>query len=210
MLQFQTVTEPTLALLRELMRLPELNAFFLVRGTNLSLKLGHRISVDLELFTDGPFDSDALLRALENQFPDLMIIRHTPGAILAYIQKIKVDFIVYEYELLQPVEEVDGIRFASLPDVAAMKINAVSRRGVKKDFWDIAELLDHFSLEQMFQFFKQKRKATDVGHLVRSLVYFADAEESESPLALKKNTWAEVKKKIERNVRMYVQDQTQS
>ena len=192
------------------MRLPELKAFFLVGGTNLSLKLGHRISVDLDLFTDAPFDSDALLRMLESKFPDLIIIRHTPGAVLAYIQKIKVDFIVYEYELLQPVEEVEDIRFASLPDVAAMKINAVSRRGVKKDFWDIAELLDHFSLEQIFQFFKQKHKATDVGHLVRSLVYFADTEESEPPLMLKKNTWKEVKKKIERNVRKYVQDQTQS
>lgn len=208
MLQFKTVTESTLALLRELMRLPELKAFFLVGGTNLSLKLGHRISVDLDLFTDTPFDSDALLRTLENRFPDLIIIRHTPGAILAYIQKIKVDFIVYEYELLQSVEEFDGIRFASLPDVAAMKINAVSRRGVKKDFWDIAELLDHFSLEQMLLFFKQKHKATDVGHLVRSLVYFADAEESEPPLTLKKYTWNGVKKKIERSVRMFVQDQT--
>lgn len=192
------------------MRLPELKAFFLVGGTNLSLKLGHRISVDLDLFTDAPFDSDALLRTLEGKFPDLIIIRHTPGAVLVYIQKIKVDFIVYEYELLQPVEEVDGVRFASLPDVAAMKINAVSRRGVKKDFWDIAELLDHFSLEQMFQFFKQKHKATDIGHLVRSLVYFADAEGSDPPLMLKKNTWKEVKKKIERNVRKYVEDQTQS
>lgn len=210
MLQYQTLTESTLALLRELMRLPELKAFFLVGGTNLSLKLGHRISVDLDLFTDMPFDSDTLLRTLEGKFPDLIIIRHTPGAVLAYIQKVKVDFIVYEYDLLQPVEEIDGIRFVSLPDVAAMKVNAVSRRGVKKDFWDIAELLDHFSLEQMFQFFKKKHKATDVGHLVRSMVYFADAEESESPLTLKKNTWAEVKKKIERKVRMYVQDQTHS
>ncbi len=112
--------------------------------------------------------------------------------------------------MLGPIEEIDGIRLASLLDLVAMKVNAISRRGVQKDFWDIAELLDHFSLEQMLLFFKQKHKATDVGHIVRSLVYFADADESEPPLTLKKHTWNGVKKKIEGAVRKYVQDQTQS
>ncbi len=209
MLQIQAVAEPALELLKELMRLPELKSFFLVGGTNLSLKLGHRRSVDLDFFTNSPFDSDALLNVLEKKFSDLVVVRRTPGAILGYIQEVKVDFILYEYPMLQPVEEIDGFRFASLSDIAAMKINAISRRGVQKDFWDIAELLDHFSLEQMLSFFKQKHKATDIGHLVRSLVYFADAEESESPLALKKNTWVAVKLKIETSVRAYVQNQTQ-
>jgi len=197
-----------LELLKELMQLPELKSFFLVGGTNLSLKLGHRRSVDLDFFTNSPFDSDTLLRMLEKRFSDLVIVRHTPGAILGYIRRVKVDFILYEYPMLQPIEEIDGIRLAALPDIAAMKINAISRRGVQKDFWDIAELLDHFSLEQMLLFFKQKHQATDIGHLVRSLIYFADADGSEPPLALKKNTWSDVKIKIEASVRDYVQNQT--
>ena len=210
MLQKQTVTESTLALLNELMQLPELRSFFLVGGTNLSLKLGHRISVDLDLFTDAPFDRDALLGTLEKRFSDLLIIKHTPGAILGFIERVKVDFILYEYPMLAPIEEIDGIRLASLPDLAAMKVNAISRRGVQKDFWDIAELLDHFSLEEMLLFFKQKHKATDVGHIVRSLVYFADADESEPPLTLKTHNWDGVKKKIEGAVRKYVRNQTRS
>lgn len=210
MLQKQTVSESILALLNELMQLPELASFFLVWGTNLSLRLGHRISVDLDLFIDAPFDSEVLLGALEKRFFDLLIIKHTPGSILCFIERVKVDFILYEYPMLEPIEVVDGIRLASLPDLAAMKVNAISRRGVQKDFWDIAELLDHYSLEQMLLFFKQKHKATDVGHIVRSLVYFADADKSEPPLTLKKNTWNGVKKKIEGAVRKYVRDQTQS
>ncbi|MPR35098.1 nucleotidyl transferase AbiEii/AbiGii toxin family protein [Salmonirosea aquatica] len=209
MLQRKTVAESTLDLLNELMQLPELSSFFLVGGTNLSLKLGHRVSVDLDLFTETPFDSDVLLGALEKRFADLIIVRHTPGAILGYIRRVKVDFILYEYLLLEPIEVIDDIRLASLPDVVAMKINAISRRGVQKDFWDIAELLDHFSLEQMLLFFKQKHTATDVGHILRSLIYFADADGSEPPLSLKKHNWNSVKEKIKRAVRDYIKAQTQ-
>lgn len=208
MLQTQTVTEPTLGLLKELMVIPDLLSFFLVGGTNLSLKLGHRRSIDIDLFTNTPFDSDALLRVLEKKYSELIIIKHTPGAILGYINGIKVDLILYDYQMLESVEVIDTIRFASLPDVVAMKISAISRRGAQKDFWDLAELLDHYSLEQMLSFFAQKHKATDIGHIVRSLIYFADAEESEPPLTLKKVTWKAVKNKIEKTVRKYIQDQT--
>jgi predicted nucleotidyltransferase component of viral defense system len=101
--------------------------------------------------------------------------------LFAYIGDLKVDMVLLPYPWLQPFDEVEGIRLASLPDIAAMKLSAIARRGVKKDFWDIAALLDFFSLEEMIDFYKAKYSSRDIFHLLRSLVYFADTEAQKDP-----------------------------
>ena len=77
---------------------------------------------------------------------------------------------------LSSVEMIEGIRLASVPDIIAMKLNAITRRSTKKDFFDIAELLDRYSLQEMLHFFTDKYAATDIGFVVRSLTYFEGAE----------------------------------
>lgn len=163
MLYKETVTGTTLELLKRLMADPGLAQFALVGGTNLSLRLGHRKSIDLDLFTNSSFDAQLLAARL-------------------------------------PVV----IRMASLPDVAAMKLSAVARRGVKKDFWDIATLLHHFSLDEMLGFYRTNYSSHDIFHLLRSLVYFIDAEAQKDPAPLNEVTWKQVKKKIEASVQRYI------
>lgn len=197
MLYENTVAPATLGLLRELMQMKELKDFALVGGTNLSLRFGHRISEDLDIFANEPYDSEEVALPLQKRYPnEITVVEKRVHTVLAYIQAVKVDLVLHRYPYLQPVETIDGIRLVSVPDIAAMKLNAITRRGVKKDFFDLAELLDRYTLEEMLQFFTDKYATVDIGFVVRSLTYFVEAEASKDPIMLKKITWDKVKQKI--------------
>lgn len=109
---------------------------------------------------------------------------------------------------LQPVETVEGIRMASVPDIVAMKLNAITRRSTKKDFFDIFELLDYFSLKEMLDFFATKYTTTDIGFVVRSLTYFDGAENSKDPILIKQVNWDQVKQKIQQAVQDFWRQQS--
>lgn len=207
MLYENTVAPATLGLLRELMQVEVLKSFALVGGTNLSLRLGHRISEDLDVFANEPYDSDEIASPLLELFPgEINIVEQRAHTLLAYIRTVKVDIILHRYPYLQPIEVIEGLRLASIPDIIAMKLNAITRRSTKKDFFDIAELLDQYSLQEMLAFFTQKYAATDIGFVVRSLTYFVEVENSKEPVMLKKDNWKEVKLKIQKAVQDFWRD----
>jgi len=199
MLFKETVATSTLELLESLMAIPELSDFALVGGTNLALRFGHRISVDIDLFSNKPFDSNDIVPVLLNNYPSLLITSQKKSSLQCWISDIKVDIVLHEYPYLQPVDIISGLRLASTSDIVAMKLNAVSQRGARKDFWDIAELLDQYSLEDMLQFFSSKYKMYEVFHIVRSLSYFDDADNmpAASVIPLKNISWTDVKNKIQ-------------
>jgi hypothetical protein len=186
------------------MGMQEMKKFSLVGGTNLALRLGHRLSIDLDLFTNEPFEPEFVYRVLESKFEGTVMASQSDQMLFLFIGDLKIDIVQLPYPWLQPYEEEEGIRLASLPDIAAMKLSAVARRGVKKDFWDIAALLDHYSLEDMIEFYKEKYTSRDIFHLLRSLVYFTDAETQKDPEPIIKTTWAKVKNKVSVAVRQYV------
>lgn len=69
--------------------------------------------------------------------------------------------------------------------------------GLKKDFWDVARLLNEFSLREMLDFYREKYQQNDIGHVLRSLAYFEEAEQSEETIInLDKTKWMDVKNKI--------------
>ena len=206
MLHTQTVTGATLGLLKRLMALPELAQFTLVGGTNLSLRLGHRKSIDLDLFTNDSFDPQVLAATLPSIFPKTEVVSMSNVMLFLYIEDVKTDMVALPYPWLQAFDVEEEIRLASLPDIAAMKLSAIARRGVKKDFWDIAALLDYFSLEEMLDFYRRKYSSHDIFHLLRSLVYFNDAEAQKDPDPLDNTTWKQVRKKVETVVKRYVDD----
>ena len=87
----------------------------------------------------------------------------------------------------------------------AMKINAILRRAVKKDFWDIAELLQYYSLRNCIDFYNTKFKNQLLAiSIPKAITYFDDAEESEDTVSLKNQTWDSVKKTIQKAVREYL------
>ncbi|HXS57671.1 MAG TPA: nucleotidyl transferase AbiEii/AbiGii toxin family protein [Hanamia sp.] len=207
MLQTQTIEPATLSLLKKLMQLPELLDFSLVGGTALSLYYGHRLSIDLDLFSTKDFSNDDLIPALENAFKGFAYRNvNSPIGLFGFIDDVKVDFVKQHYHPIieEPVVE-EGIRIFSIPDIIAMKINAVLKRGAKKDFWDIAELLQHYSIENFISFYNKKYTSQQLLiSIPQAIIYFDDAEESEAPISLKGQTWEQVKHSIREKVRDYL------
>jgi predicted nucleotidyltransferase component of viral defense system len=207
MLQTQTVEPNTFSLLKELMEVPSLKPSFLVGGTALSLKYGHRISIDLDLFYTEDLNKVSIIEELSKTFNDKFDYRGNPNSfgIFCSINDVKVDIIKYPHTLIHDTQTIDGIRMYHTDDIVAMKINAILGRGKKKDFWDIAELLNHYSVKKMIELHKQKYPSQML--LIstpQALTYFDDANESEDPISLKGQTWEEVKRIISKAVREYL------
>ncbi len=208
MLYKNTVQQSTYELLKKLMQIPELSEFVLVGGTNLSLKLGHRISIDLDIFTNTKFDRDEVFKGIITALPQTVKIDERKQTIWLIIDGVKVDIILHEYSYIKPIEVIDGIRFMAIEDIIPMKLEAMATRGVKKDFWDIAELLNLFDLQTMVHFYELKYPNSDIGYVIRSMTYFVDAEiQKDNPEDLKGVTWEQVKSKVKKTVEMYVKQQ---
>ena len=207
MLFTSTVQPDTLTLLDKLMQISELSEFGLVGGTNLSLRFGHRISVDLDLFTNKPFDRDEMYSGILRFLPQTILLDQRKQTIWLTINGVKVDLILHEYPYIRGIEEINGIRFLSVEDIIPMKLEAMATRGAKKDFWDIAELLNYFRLPQMLNFYQQKYPNSDPGHVLLAMTYFADAEvEKIDPQSLTDITWEQVKDRMKLTVNEYVRD----
>lgn len=207
MLQAQTIEPHTLSLLKELMQIDCLSQFSLVGGTALALKFGHRHSIDLDLFNNEPFDSNFILVQLEQIFQGRLRFedRNPKWAIFCYVDNIKVDIVKYPHSTINEIESIENIRMYSTPDIGAMKINAILGRGRKKDFWDLAELLNIYSFEELISFHKKKYPSQQLLiSIPQAVTYFDDAEESEEPLSLKGQTWEGVKKFIRSEVSEYL------
>lgn len=207
MLHLKTVEPSTFSVLKQLLGMPQLEGFSLVGGTALSLLYGHRKSVDLDLFSNAPFENASIIEALKNKFRDEFIMEERPPhfGIFCFVAGVKVDLIRHPHSLIRPGQIIDGIRMFSTEDIIAMKIQAVLGRGRKKDFWDIAELLNHFTVADFTEFHKQKFTTQNLMITVpQAISYFADAEESEDPISLKKQTWRSVQEFIHAKVREYL------
>ncbi len=204
MLREETVEPATLGLLKSLVELPELKQFRLVGGTALSLLLGHRRSIDLDLFTDNPFDKEILIPALEDKFGHISIINDRNKSILqCIIQNVKVDFVCVRDPFLNTVQILDNIPFADIKDLIALKLNAVKGRGIKKDYWDVARLLQDYSFDDLFKFYHDRYNYDDTFAVIRSVAYFADAEETIDPICLNNMTWEKVKEVITKALKEY-------
>lgn len=207
MLHYSTIEPDALVVLKRLMSITSLNMFNLVGGTALSLHYGHRLSIDLDLFTNESFDNLELAHTLERNFTGFTY-RNTdnPIGLFGSIDGTKVDFVKnVKLPLLKPLIIEDDLRLLSPQDILAMKINAILKRGVKKDFWDIAELLNHFSVEYLIDAYILKYPSQQLLISIPfALTYFTDAEESPDPISLHGQTWGEVKSFIRGKVNEYL------
>ena len=192
MLYLETVESSTLELLKKLQRLPVLEQTRVVGGTALALQLGHRKSIDLDFF--GTVDCEAeYLRESIAGIASLTILKESPHIHIYIVDGIKVDIVNYKYPWLDDVVLEQGLRLASVNDIAAMKITAIIGRGTKKDFIDIAFLLHHFSLEEILHFYAAKYNDSSVFMAMKSLAYFDDAEADPMPDMFVNQSWQQVK-----------------
>ncbi|MBQ6014504.1 MAG: nucleotidyl transferase AbiEii/AbiGii toxin family protein [Firmicutes bacterium] len=174
MLHTETVERKTLELLRKLQGYDILDESLLVGGTSLALQIGHRSSDDLDLFTTSEFDLIELQDILYSAF-DFVPQRITGRSIIGFINGIKVDFIYHPFRWIGEGIKDDGIRIASLEDIAAMKVHAIINSGERpKDFVDLAYLSRYFSYDKMKDLLLQKYPNYDPIMADRAVNYFDD------------------------------------
>ncbi|WP_316847658.1 nucleotidyl transferase AbiEii/AbiGii toxin family protein [Pedobacter psychrodurus] len=197
MLYKETVKEGTLDLIKKLMSDQRLNSFYLVGGTALSLRIGHRQSIDIDLFNSSDFDGDNLAAHLRNNY-DADVKRHKSNYTSGSIGEVDFDFISHKYPSIKPIETIDGIRMMSNEDISAMKINAIVNSGQRiKDFIDIHYLLKEMSLDKILNYYSQKYPNVDHKTAKSSLLYHQDIDFN-VPVMLTdgKLKWQEVKQGI--------------
>lgn len=203
-LYYKTVTPLLLDILKTLMVTKEFDAFRLAGGTALSLYKGHRLSVDIDLFTDaeyGTIDFLAITNFLEKTYgyvdsskDDIIGLGKSYFVGNTKDECIKLDVYYSTDNFIDDVQYIDGIRLASAEDIIAMKLDVVSRGGRKKDFWDLHELKDEYTIDEMFALHLKKHEYTHNRELIRNnFTKFENADEDFDPYCLKNKTWEIIK-----------------
>lgn len=205
MLCKNTIESGSLELLIKLQGTDLLKDFHLAGGTSLALQIGHRISIDLDLFSQNDFDTNYLLEQLEQNFGfrlDYAAINTLKGS----INDIKIDFVSHKYPFVKPPLEIEQISIFSIEDIAAMKLNAIAGNGTRsKDFIDIYFILKQFSVNEILEFYRIKYKTRNLMHIVKSLIYFEEINVQDWPVMILENnlSLAHVKKTIEKQVKNF-------
>lgn len=179
MLHTETVAPKTLELLKQFMHDKSFDSFLLVGGTSISLQIGHRKSIDLDLFCNQSFDEQKLAEYLriEYGFELDFIDKET---IKGEISGVKIDCIAHKYPWLSSPIATEGIRLAHLEDLAAMKLNAIVGNGTRyKDYIDIAYMSTKMSLNQMLTAYQTKYNSNGI-MVLKAIAYFDDINFNEA------------------------------
>lgn len=196
MLHYETISSDTLNLFKRLASLDELSEARLAGGTALALQIGHRKSIDLDFFGHIDYSIDELKMAMESVSSDVQPINSTKTMRFYVVEGVKIDVVNYPYSWIDESVIEDGLTLAGIKDIAAMKLAAITNRGTKKDFIDLFFLLKKYSLSQMLDLYLKKYSDSQLFTVLKSLVYFVDAESDPMPHMLQDVTWEEVKEKI--------------
>lgn len=182
-----------------LKKLSFMKDFYLAGGTGLALRIGHRVSIDFDFFTD---KNDLSLQHQNNilqrlrQESNFLIESQENGTLKVRLGNTLVSFFYYPYPLISSTVELEGITIASIEDIALMKIAATIGRGSKRDFIDFYFIIrNHLALKQLLTLGAKKYK--DVRDFrvqaLKALVYFDDAEKEKMPKMLKTVSWEKMK-----------------
>ena len=199
----ETLVKGTKDILALLGRSTILQDAYLAGGTALALQLGHRISVDFDFFTPNEFAPKTFSAEL-SKLGSFDEEQANKGTVLGKFDGISFSLFVYKYPLIFPALKYLGLNIADIRDIAAMKIDAISTRGAKRDFVDLYFIWKSgYQLAELLNFYEKKygKLASNIIHIQKSLVYFDDAESDEMPRMLKVVTWEQVKKYFEDEVR---------
>ena len=198
MLQTAAVERSTYELLKRLMKDDFLSDFLLAGGTNLALQIGHRRSIDLDLFSYKTFDSQELEKYLQRNYNFVTNRVFDVNTVLGYVDDIKIDFVAHIYPVINPPLIEDEIRFYSLQDIACMKLVAISDNGSRlKDFVDIAYLSTKMSLVEMLICYQKKYNRPNFYHAAKGLSYFGDIDfDTSIDLINGSFSWEKIEKRI--------------
>lgn len=197
MLHLNTIDNETHKVLLSALQKDYLQNFSLAGGTSLSLRFGHRKSIDIDLFSTKEFEPAVIDELLKLDYTGYQYRGNNRLMLFCNINDIKCDIIYHPFRLLYPVETIENIRMFSVQDVAAMKLFAICKRGTKKDFYDLWLLVQHYTPKELAGFFVKKYGHDKLIYLRKSILYYEDAEYSTEPEILLANlNWEKVKKEV--------------
>lgn len=184
--------------LAKLKKLPALDGFYLAGGSAVAYHLSHRRSNDLDLFSAR---RDADLERVADQLSGIrgtVVIAQTDAALKIRLGGVLIDIVRYPYPpLSKPKAGPEGFPVARLADLAAMKLSAIATRGIRRDFWDLHEILtrSRLTLGAALEAYAERFgvRKSDLYHVLRSLTYFDDAERDPMPRGLTKAHWRSIR-----------------
>lgn len=185
-------TEGNLAILNKKGLLKD---FYLGGGTGLALQLEHRVSLDLDFFTKKDIATAALSQKIK-RLGAFSITKEAENTLVGRFNGTNLAFFTYNYPILFPFRNFQGTKLADGRDIACMKLSAISSRGAKKDFIDLFFVCKKIiPLKALLLLFEEKYKKADynIMHILKSLIYFNDAEKEPMPKMLESITWKQVK-----------------
>lgn len=193
---WNTISENMKQVLLDFMQSEIGSRFYLAGGTALSLQMGHRLSVDLDFFSqteDIPSIRSQLENTLAEQHPQ--VVDSSWGNLVFLVNNVRVGFYGYGFPLLAPLITVDNIRLASIVDIGLMKLDTLLSRASRKDFYDLYFICQKISLKSMFE--KSHQKYPSVRdfetQVTKRLVFFENAEKESQPELIQKVSWQDVK-----------------
>ena len=196
-LKFEILPQDQKLLLQKFKESSWLKNFYLARGTALALHFGHRQSVDFDFFSPMDFINSDIIHFLID-FGKFELFDQSKNAVNGSINGVKISFLGYKYKMLEKPFEDKYFNIAQVRDIASMKIEAISNRGNKRDFVDFYFILNQYPLAEMLNdhLVKYGESYHNKYHIVKSLLYFDDAEDQPMPLMIEKIEWPQIKKKI--------------
>lgn len=168
--------------------------FYLAGGTALAIHLKHRLSFDLDFFSNEKFDQKLLDKKL-SKINGYKLGRIEEDTLLGIIGETKISFFTYHCKIIKPYIDYKKIHLLQIPDIAAMKLDAIGSRGIKRDFVDLYFISKNFTLDDCLNFYLKKypQLKENIFHIIKSLSYFIEAEDSEMPVMLEKINWKDIK-----------------
>lgn len=202
----KTLYPKTKQVLNKFQELEFIQDWYLAGGTGLALQLGHRKSIDLDFFSEKFPKREILLANISHFKPK--IIQEAPGTLDTSIFGTKVSFLEYKYPLLENFVDYEKIKIANVLDIACMKVTAISSRGSKKDLVDLYFILQKHSISDLFTAIEKKYEGVDYQklHLLKSILYFSDANNDPDPDMIDAISWNDIKDSIESKVKEYLKD----
>lgn len=177
--------------------------WYLAGGTALALQTGHRQSVDLDFFTpEKTFTANSVIGQFSANDWTTEVGRD--NTVFGTLRGAKVSFIAYPpFKSVVTPKWYGTVRVLDSRDIAVMKIIAISQRGRKRDFIDLYWYAQH--REQLVDVLRRvpDQYATvthDFHHILKSMMYFADAEEDPMPTLFFEADWKTVKAYFQREV----------
>ncbi len=201
--QTKSVSPGLLSVLEKLMALEELKNFRLVGGTALALQYGHRISIDIDLFTERSFDKTLILAAINKIYQPVRVSK-TANSLTFFIEEIKIDLCNRAVPFIGKLIEDEGIRMASPEDIAAFKLDAIISRKEQKDFYDLYFLLNRCNFETLIVSYQQKYPFNNTKDIFTAIANISEADVSASPILTSPLRWDMVKESLKNQSQTYL------